>query len=264
MNRELLKFEHVSFAYPGRGTLFADLGLAFRKGEFAAVIGPNGSGKSTLLKLACGMLRPAAGQIVLDGRPLADLPAKERARKLAVTFQLADRTIPYRVRDLVMLGRIAHRKFYEPFGDRDAQAADRALASMEMADCAERPYAELSGGEQQRVLLAAALAQEPEMLLLDEPTSALDFGNRFRLMKLLRQLAAERGLCVVMISHDLELTARFARRLVLLHEGKIVADGGPADVVTPENIRLCYRCPAEVVIGPSGEPLITVPAEDGL
>ena len=261
MIRELLKFEHVSFAYPGRGTLFAGLDLAFRKGEFAAVIGPNGSGKSTLLKLACGMLRPAAGRIVLDGRPLADLSAKERARKLAVTFQLADRTIPYRVRDLVMLGRIAHRKFYEPYNDDDVQAADRALASMEMADYAERPYAGLSGGEQQRVLLAAALAQEPEMLLLDEPTSALDLGSRFRLMKLLRAFAVKRKLTVVMISHDLELAARFAQRLILLNEGKIVADGGPADVVTPENIRSAYRCPAEVVIGPSGEPLITIPAE---
>ena len=261
MNRELLKFEHVSFAYPGREKLFDGLDLAFRKGEFTAVIGPNGSGKSTLLKLGCGMLRPAAGRIVLDGRPLAELPAKERARRQAVTFQLASRTIPYRVRDLVMLGRIAYRKFYEPYRAEDAAATDRAIADMGIADHAGRFYDELSGGEQQRVLLAAALAQEPEMLLLDEPTSALDLGSRFRLMKLLRDLAVRRKLTVVMISHDLELAARFARRLILLHEGKIVADGGPADVVTPENIRFAYRCPAEVVIGPSGEPLITVPAE---
>lgn len=261
MSRELLKLEHVSFAYPGREKLFADLDLAFRAGEFAAVIGPNGSGKSTLLKLACGMLRPAAGTVRLDGRSLRECSAKERARKLAVTFQLANRTIPYRVRDLVMLGRIAHRKFYEPYGGRDAAAVSRALDDLGIAEYADRSYDGLSGGEQQKVLLAAALAQEPEMLLLDEPTSALDLGNRFRLMKRLRKLTKERGLGVVMISHDLELAARFARRLILLHEGKIIADGGPADVVTPENIRFAYRCPAEVIVGPSGEPLITVPPE---
>lgn len=262
MSRELLVFERVSFAYAGRETLFDGLDLAFRAGEFAAVIGPNGSGKSTLLRLACGILRPAAGSVLLAGKSLRQYSAGERARKLAVTFQLASRTIPYRVRDLVMFGRIAHRKFYEPYGSRDEAAAVRALASLEMTGHAERPYDELSGGEQQRVLLAAALAQEPEMLLLDEPTSALDLGGRFRLMKLLRSLADRNGLGVVMISHDLESASRFASRIVLLRGGRVVADGKPAEVVTPENIRSAYDCPVEVVAGPSGEPLIAMPRED--
>ena len=261
MNRELLAFDRVSFAYPGKGPLFTGLDLAFRAGEFAAVIRPNGSGKSTLLKLGCGMLAPRSGAVRLDGKPLRTYSDRERARKLAVTFQLASRTIPYRVRDLVMLGRIAHRKICEPYRADDAKAVEKALSDMGIANDAESFYDELSGGGQQRVLLAAALAQEPEMLMLDEPTSALDFGNRFRLLVLLRKLAEERGLAVVMISHDLDLAARFARRIVLLHEGRIAADGAPAEVVTPENIRACYQCPAEVVSGPSGEPLITVPGK---
>ncbi len=252
-----LQFQNVDFRYRRDREVFLGLDLHFRQGEFTAVIGPNGSGKSTLLRLGCGMLRPDAGHILLGDRDMRMISSRERACRLAVTFQLAGRTLSGKVRDLVMLGRISRRLWWQGFTVQDREAADRAMDKMQILDRAETPYGELSGGEQQRVLLAAALAQEPELLLLDEPTSALDFGHKYELLALLRKLAATGNTGIIMISHDLDLAARFADRIILLHHGRIAADGAPDEVITPENISACYGFPAAVIRGPAGEPIVT-------
>lgn len=252
-----LQFAGVSFGYsPEKQLLFDGLELTFETGEFAAVIGPNGSGKSTLLKLGTGLLRPGKGNVLLNGQDLHSLPSKVRARQLATVFQLVRHSIPYTVREMVLMGRIAHRQWWMRFTEQDENAVRHAMDVMDIARYAEKPYSELSGGEQQRVLLAAALAQEPELLLLDEPTSALDLGHKFLLLDLLKNLAEKEKIGIIMISHDLSLAARYARRTVLLDHGKIVADGTPQEVITAENIRQCYQCNVTILQGPAGEPVI--------
>lgn len=251
-----LVFRKVSFAYSGAEPLFRELDLSFQAGEFAAVIGPNGSGKSSLLKLGTGLLQPDGGQILLNGSDLAGMPHRVRARQLATVFQLTGNAIPYTVQDVVRLGRIAHRRWWEMYTKEDQEAVFHAMASLDIAGYAEKFYSELSGGEQQRVLLAAALAQKPQILLLDEPTSALDLGHKFQLLKLLKDLADTEKIGIVMISHDLALSARYAGRMILLDHGRILADGAPQEVVTGENIRNAYHCDVTILNGPAGEPVI--------
>lgn len=251
-----LQFDRVSFGYNRGENLFEGLDLTFRRGEFAAVIGPNGSGKSTLLKLGTGFLRPRQGTVLLNGQDLQILPARERAKQLATVFQLARHAIPYTVEETVLMGRIAHRRWWEVYSADDREAALHAMEELDIAGYAKKFYSELSGGEQQRVLLAAALAQNPEILLLDEPASALDPGHKFHLLELLEKLAAEKKIGIVMISHDLSLAARYARRIVLLNKGRIVADGSPNKVITAELIRQTYHCNVIILTGPHGEPVI--------
>lgn len=251
-----LRFSRVAFGYSRNRMLFDSLDLTFRRGEFSAVIGPNGSGKSTLLKLASGLLRPVSGQVLLREQDLASMPPRVRARQLAVVFQLVRNVIPYSVQEVVQLGRLAHSRWYAAYREEDRAAVRHAMEELDIARYAASPFCELSGGEQQRVLLAAALAQDPEFLLLDEPTSALDLGHKFRLLDLLKDLARERQIGIVMISHDLGLAARFARRTVLLDHGRIVADGTPEEVITAENMEQCYQCSVTILKGPAGEPVI--------
>ncbi len=251
-----LQFHGVSFGYGKGENLFNNLELTFRRGELAAVIGPNGSGKSTLLKLGTGFLRPHDGAVLLNGQDLQNLPSRERAKKLATVFQLARHAIPYTVRETVLMGRIAHRRWWEVYNSADHEAVQKAMESLDIARYAGKFYSELSGGEQQRVLLAAALAQEPEIMLLDEPASALDLGHKFQLLDLLAKLAAEKNIGIVMISHHLSLAAQYTRRIVLLDKGKIAADGSPQEVITQENIRKTYQCHVAILTGPHGEPVI--------
>lgn len=247
-----LKLEQVTFGYRKEQRLFSKLDLSFRQGEFAAVIGPNGSGKSTLLKLAAGLLLPTGGRVLLHDQDLKDMPPRVRARHLATVFQLARHAIPYTVEEVVLLGRIARRQWWEKYASSDRHAAQEAMESLDIARYARKSYSELSGGEQQRVLLAAALAQEPEMLLLDEPTSALDPGHGFLLLDLLEKLAEEKKIGIVMISHDLTLAAQYARRIVLLDHGRILADGTPEEVLTETNIRKAYNCNVSILHSPEG------------
>lgn len=251
-----LQFAGVSFGYTGETLLFDGLDLTFHTGEFAAVIGPNGSGKSTLLKLGTGLLHPGKGRVLLNGQDLQQLSPKVRARQLATVFQLTRHSIPYTVCEMVRMGRIAHRQWWETYTDQDHAAVQHAMDIMDIARYTDKSYGELSGGEQQRVLLAAALAQEPDLLLLDEPTSALDLGHKFQLLELLKNLAEQEKIGIVMISHDLGLSARYARRTVLLDRGRIVADGSPQEVITAENIRQCYQCSVTILQGPAGEPVV--------
>ena len=263
METPLLTFSHLSFGYRGKRPLFEGLDWGIARGSITAVIGANGSGKSTLLRLACGMLRPTAGRVMLEGRDLFRLPDRARARRIAVLPQLTCRELPYRVRELVLLGRLPHRSLLERFNAEDRAAVDRALADLDLADRGDDLFPALSSGEKQRVLLAAALAQEPVLLLLDEPTSALDLGHKLRLMEHLRQLRRQRDLTVLLVSHDLELTARAADALLLLKSGRVLAAGRPAEVVTTDRIREAFGCPVTVAPAPDGGPIVLPPSENG-
>jgi iron complex transport system ATP-binding protein len=244
----ILAVERASFRYPGAArAALADVSLAVHAGEFHAVLGPNGSGKTTLLRLALGLLRPQPGQALVLGRAARAWPRRELARIAAVVPQREEGTFPQRVRDAVALGRYPH---LSPWGGEraaDRAAVDRALAACDATELAARWVGTLSGGEAQRVRLARALAQEPRLLVLDEPTTSLDLRHEMELFERARALVDRAGLALVVITHHVNLAARYADRVLLLADGATAAQGTPAEVLTADIIRRVFQWP--VVIG---------------
>ena len=246
----------LRFAYGGR-TVLHDLSLRVASGEFVGLLGPNGSGKSTLLRLLAGLLRPAAGEVRFAGRPVSEYSRRELARRVAVVAQEPVLPEGFTVAELVLLGRTPHLRAFQPEGPADFAAARRALAVVDCLDLAERRLGELSGGERQRAALARALAQEPELLLLDEPTTHLDLAHQQAMLAALARLNCEAGLTVLAIFHDLNLAAASCARLVVLREGRLVADGPPESVITPDLIGQVYGLDAQVIAHPrTGRPVV--------
>ena len=235
MRPPILELDGVTVAYRERRVLI-DVSLAIEAGERVALIGPNGAGKSTLLAAATGLLRPIAGQIRLDGDPVERLDRLDVARRMAVVPGAANLPFATRVEEVVALGRLPHE---DPFrgarpGDRAATAA--AIERVGVGHLLGRDARELSLGERQLVLIAMAVAQAAPILVLDEPTVHLDLRHQVQAMDLLVDLNQRDGSTIIAVLHDLTLAAHFFPRLVLLDEGRIVADGAPADVLTPERI----------------------------
>lgn len=245
-----LALSGVRFAYPG-APVFSGLDFSVSPGEMVALLGPNGSGKTTLVRLASGALRPDAGTIRLFGNDLAALPARERARRVAVVPQQTAPAFEFTVFQMVLLGRAPHQGFLGLESDRDLEIARDALRKTDVAHLAERPFHSLSGGERQRVVLARALAQEAPLLLLDEPTAFLDLRHRLQAYRLALDLNRSGGITVVLVSHDLNLAARHCDRLALLRCGEVVADGAPEEVMRPEPLREVYEVDVDVRVDPS-------------
>ncbi|MQS35313.1 ABC transporter ATP-binding protein [Streptomyces katsurahamanus] len=228
----MIQVEGVRFGYPGREVLDG-VELSVAAGELVALIGLNGCGKSTLLRLCAGLLRPAAGRVLLDGDDLARLSRRAAARRVALLHQSAPAVPGMTVRGLVRQGRYAARGPLGMLRDGDDPVCARAMADAGVADWADRPVDSLSGGERQRVRLALALAQDTRVLLLDEPTTYLDLRHQLEVLRTVARLRHERGLTVVMVLHDIGHAARFAERIVALRKGVVAADGPPGEVVTP-------------------------------
>jgi iron complex transport system ATP-binding protein len=240
MNHEL-KMDYISFAYPGKEVL-KGVPLCLHSGDFCALIGPNGSGKSTLLRCLGGLLPVTYGRLTLDGKDLATLPRRQRARTMAYVPQREEALPDITVMEAVLLGRKPH--LGASLTDADLEVAAGALRQVDLLARAMGPLRTLSGGQLQRVAVARALCQQPRILLLDEPTSNLDLPHQARLMLHLQRLADE-GLIVVIVLHDLLLAARYARRFVLLKEGSVRADGGQ-EVLTEEGLSALFDFPIGV------------------
>ncbi len=236
----LLELARLEARLGGRAVV-REVSLSAEAGEVVGLIGPNGAGKTSLLRAAAGLIPLAGGEARLFGRPLADWPAGERARRLAYLPQGRAPAWRVTVADLVMLGRLPHRTgWWQAPGPEDRAAVDAALAACDVTALAARPITELSGGELARVLLARVVATRPGLLLADEPTAGLDPAHALDVMQLFRRLAGER-MAVVVTLHDLSLAARFCDRLVLLDRGRCAAEGRPDDVLTPERLRRVYQ-----------------------
>jgi iron complex transport system ATP-binding protein len=242
------------------GHLIVDrVDLDVAEGEWVTIIGPNGAGKSTALRAVGGVL-PFRGSVRLGGDPVERLPRRERAKIVATVMQLPVVPPGMHVLDYVLLGRTP---FIPPLGRESASdlaAVDEVLASLDLAEMSGRRLDTLSGGERQRVFLARALAQGPRILLLDEPTSALDIGHQQEVLDLVDRLRTERGLTVLATMHDLTIAGEYAERMVLLADGRVVAAGTPAEVLTEELLAAHYRVRVRVIDGEHGPLVVPVRA----
>lgn len=248
MDRELiLDVRAVSYRYPGTDRdALAGVSLATRAGEVHAVLGPNGSGKTTLLRVALGLARPATGSAAILGQSAAGWSRRDLARVVGVVPQREENLFPQRVRETVLLGRYPYLSVWGAERPEDQDAVDRALARCDVSSLSTRWIWTLSGGEYQRVRLARALAQEPKLLVLDEPTASLDVRHEMQLFELVRVLADQDGLAVVLITHQVNLAARFADRVLLLADGRAAGDGTPAEVLTRETIERVFAWPVSI------------------
>jgi len=245
----------VTAGYGDRVAL-RDADIELTGGELVAVIGPNGAGKSTLVRVLAGLLRPRSGAVTLDGVDLRALDRGRIARRIAVVPQVFDTLFPFSVREVVGLGRTARLGLLGRAGEADRVAVRRAMGELDLGALASRPIDALSGGERQRALLAMALAQEADVLLLDEPTAHLDPAHQQDTLALLRRLAAERQLVVMAVLHDLNLASALASRIVVVAEGRIRGDGPPSRVLNDELVRSVFG-PRLVVL--PGDPPFVLP-----
>lgn len=230
-----LQADSLDFVY-GETPVLRGVTLRVGPGERVALLGRNGAGKSTLLRLLSGTLAPTGGGVTLGGTALDALNRRAVARQMAVVPQDVRVPFAFTVREVVALGRTAHIPFLHGESRRDREAVERALRLLRLDEMAERPYTTLSGGEQQRVVLAMAVAQEPRVLLLDEPTVHLDVAHQVEALRLTRLLNREQGVTILAAVHDLNLAALFFERLLLLKDGRIVADGPPEVVLTADAV----------------------------
>ena len=254
----MIRVDAVSFRYREDWVL-RDLSFQVEKGEFVGIIGPNGSGKTTLLKILYRLLTPETGEVLLNTIPLGKMKQKEIAKRIGVVAQETQLLFPFRVIEIVLMGRSPYLGHLMFEGKRDLEIAARAMESTETLSLSERPIDELSGGERKRVFIARTLAQEPEVILLDEPTANLDIHHQVDFLNLVLNLNREKGLSIIMASHDMNLASEFCHRLILLRQGKIFKIGTPEEVITRENIETVYGCPVWVDKNPvSGMPRISL------
>ncbi|TCL74831.1 ABC transporter ATP-binding protein [Rhizobium sp. BK251] len=240
-----LSVENLDFGYGGTA-IGRNVSFGLAGGEVLCLLGPNGAGKTTLFKTVLGLIPAQGGRVTLDGNAIGALSNRERAQCMGYVPQAHAALFPFSVRDIVLMGRAARLSALEAPGARDHEAAQTALAALGVAELAERPYTEISGGERQIVLIARALAQEPQLLVMDEPTASLDYGNQMRVLAHIRRLA-ERGIAVIISTHNPDHAFLCADHVALLHDGRMEAFGAPEEVLTTAALKKLYDI--DVVIG---------------
>jgi iron complex transport system ATP-binding protein len=268
----LLRADKVSFRYKegggapaaGRRTaaapaVLSDVSTELDRGAILGILGPNGSGKTTLLRLLSGTRVPTSGEVLLEGTPLRLLSRRAVARRIAVVPQETQLAFDYTVMEMVLMGRHPHLGSFQLEGPDDYLIAQNALRATATEALEHRQFNTLSGGEKQRVVIAAALAQASEILLLDEPTASLDLGYQLEVAALLRRLNRDHGVTIAISTHDLNLAASLCDTLLLLRDGRVVAAGPTRDVLTPEHIRLLYDVTADVQRHDKAGHLVVVP-----
>lgn len=260
--------EEVSFGYKRRNQMqdayaVERVTISIRSGEVLGVLGPNGSGKSTLLKLLARLFRPDHGRLTLWGQDMAKLPQKDIARTVALVPQETQQQFPFTIAEMVLMGRFPHHGGLGGFRwetDEDVAIAHEAMQDMDVGALGERLMTDVSGGERQRAIIARALTQQPCALLLDEPTAFLDLHHQLDIARILRRLNRERGMTVVLVSHDLNLASQYCDRLLLLQHGRVVQVGTPAEVIRKEILESVYRCPVLIDEHPQSRmPRVTLP-----
>ena len=249
---------NLSHSFAKRNVL-RSLSFSIEKGDFFIIIGPNGSGKTTLMKLMAGILRPQKGQIEILGLPNRNYTPKALARAVAFVPQRLPVDLPFTAGEAVLLGRAPYQGALGIERDRDLEIANQAMQFTEVDHLNRLSISQLSGGELQRVFIARAICQEPDIMLLDEPTASLDLAHQVKVMDLMEKLKREKGITVIMVSHDVNLAAMYGNQVLLLKEGEIASSGFPSDVLSFEKLEETYGCKLLVDESPLGEfPRVTL------
>jgi iron complex transport system ATP-binding protein len=259
----LLQAADVWFSYggarPARPCVLRGVSFEVRRGAMVGLLGPNGSGKTTIMRLLAGLLAPDRGRVTLDGVDLHRVPRRDLAKRLSVVPQETHAAFDYSVLDIVLMGRYAHLAPFELEGLDDLRIAREALAATGTAALEMRPFSTLSGGEKQRVVIASALAQATDVMLLDEPTASLDIGYQLEISSLLERLNSHRRMTMVVSTHDLNFAAAVCTELVMIRTGEVIARGRTADVLTPANVRAVYGVDADVAFHAGAGHLTVIP-----
>lgn len=238
-----IKAENINITLE-KNNILKDINIEVDNKEVVGIIGPNGSGKSTLLKCIYRVLKPNDGAILLDNVDIKDISVKESSKRLAVLSQHNNYNFDFTVKDIVLMGRSPHKKFMERDNKEDYNIVNEALKKVDMFEFKDRSFQSLSGGEQQRVILARALAQQPQCLILDEPTNHLDIKYQLQLMRIVKGLGIE----VIAAIHDLNIAAMYCDKIYVLRDGEIIKNGKPNDILTQELIKDVYEVDAEVIV----------------
>ena len=239
-----VRFENVTFGY-GDESVFEDVNIDFSGSGLTCILGPNGVGKTTLVKCINKLLKPRSGRVLIDGTDVQTMSLPELARIMAFVPNSSTSVFSMSVAEAILIGR--HPRAGWTTSEKDIEVVDDTIRLLGLEEYSDRDIRELSAGQLQRVLIARGLVQEPEILILDEPTSNLDVRYQMDVMRFLKDYAREKGILVLMVCHDLNITAAYADRVVLMHNGGIFADGKASDVLTEENIETVYRVKAKVM-----------------
>ena len=251
--------EQVSFGYRGGLPVLDGVSTSVPRGGLVGILGPNGSGKTTLLRILGGLLRPSHGRVSLDGIDLRTIPRATVARRMAMVPQETQLAFEYTVLEMATMGRYPHLGAFEIEGPADLEIAREALRATGTDHLTSRFFNTLSGGEKQRVVIAGALAQRPDILLLDEPTASLDLAYQLEIRSILQQLNRERDLTIVVSTHDLNFAASLCRDLVLLHQGRVIAAGSTETMLESSLIRTLYGVDVDIVANPRTGQLTVIP-----
>jgi iron complex transport system ATP-binding protein len=250
--------QNISHAY-GDLPVLNNITFSVSKGDFFIIIGPNGSGKTTLMKVLSGILKPQNGQLEIIGRSIDNYTRKNLAQTVAFVPQTIPVDFPFTVTEIVLMGRSPYLGMLGLEQEIDLEIAQQAITFTGIEHLAHRKLDQLSGGEQQRVFIARAICQQPQVILLDEPTSSLDLAHQVRLMDLMERLKTDKGVTIVMVSHDVNLAAMYGNRLLLLNQGQIMRLGTPEEVLTFQTLEETYGCKLLVDESPLGEiPRVTL------
>lgn len=245
----MIQVDALKFSY-GKDEILKQISFHVDKGCFVSVIGPNGSGKTTLLKNLCKLLNPDEGQIEIEQKNLALYKPKKLAKTVAVVHQGANSTFDFNVGEVVLMGRYPYMNRFQSESTEDFEIAKLAMQQTEVYHLKDKNLYGISGGERQRVMIARALTQQPELLLLDEPISHLDIKYQLEILKLCKSLNQKRALTIFTTLHDINLASRFSDIIIMMKEGRIVKMGSPKDVITTENIKFVYDIDVEITMKP--------------
>lgn len=237
--------DKLSFDYMNK-TVLTDIELDVPEGKMIGIIGPNGCGKTTLLKNLNKNLSPKSGRVLVDDQDIAGMSKKEIARSIAAVPQGNEIRFAFTVRDIVSMGRMPFQRQLEGESNTDREIIDMALRETNLYEMRDKYITELSGGERQRAIIARSLAQTPKVLLMDEPTNHLDINMQFEVLDLVKRLSVEKGLTVIIVSHDLSMAARYCDKIAMIHDHRIMCYGPPEDVLTHENIALVFNIDADL------------------
>ena len=255
--KEAYGVKNLKFSYNGTN-IINDISLNIMEGEFLSLLGPNGAGKTTLIRILTGVIKDIEGEVLLYSKPIHHYRRREFAKTVSFLPQNPEVNLPFQVRDVVMMGRFPYIKRFEMERPRDIEVAEYAMKLLSIDHLAKRHLKELSGGEVKRVFIAQAIAQESKILFLDEPTANLDINYQIEIFKILKDFNRRLNKTIILVTHDINHAARFAKRIVLLKDGMVVKSGEPEDVITEDNLRLVFNTELKVEYDSKNKPYILI------